>query len=240
MAEASIIPGAALRGIEPKELDMKPLSLACGLALGLVLAASAPSALAEDLAMAPAAAAAASSATAPKLHAALRSLWQGHVTHTTAYTAAVKSGDQAAAKKAADDVVANAKQIADAVAGFYGKPAGEQMLKLLAGHWGGVKAYADATHDGDKAAQQKAMQDLADNATAIAKFLSGANPNLPEATVQGLLMMHVADHETHINEIMAGNNAAAAKTLDHMRAHMNTIADALAGAIAKQFPSKAS
>ncbi|HET7556883.1 MAG TPA: hypothetical protein VFK08_02280 [Rhodanobacteraceae bacterium] len=217
---------------------MKPLSLACGLALGLVLAASAPVALAHEAGAAPASTS--SSATAPKLHEAMRSLWQGHVTHTTAYTAAVKSGDKAAAKKAADDVVANAKQIADAVAGFYGKPAGEQMLKLLAGHWGGVKAYADATHSGDKAGQQKAEQDLADNATAIAKFLAGANPNLPEATVQGLMMMHVSDHQMHINEIMAGNNAAAAKTLDHMRAHMNTIADALAGAIAKQFPSKAS
>lgn len=218
---------------------MKPLSLACGLALGLVLAASAPAALAHEAGAAPPTSAS-SNTTAPKLHAALRSLWQGHVTDTTAYTAAVKSGDHAAANKAADEVVANARQIADAVAGFYGKPAGEQMLKLLAGHWGGVKAYADATHSGDKAAQQKAEQDLATNATAIAKFLSGANPNLPEATVQGLLMMHVSDHETHIGEVMAGNSAGAAKTLDHMRAHMNTIADALAGAIAKQFPAKAS
>lgn len=218
---------------------MKPLSLACGLALGLVLAASAPMALAHEAGAAHAAAAS-SSATAPKLHQAMRSLWQGHVTHTTAYTAAVKSGDQAAAKKATDDVVTNAKQIADAVAGFYGKPAGEQMLKLLAGHWSGVKAYADATHMGDKSAQQKAMQDLAQNTDAIAKFLAGANPNLPEATVQSLMMMHVSDHQMHINEVMAGNSTAAAKTLDHMRAHMNTIADALAGAIAKQFPSKAS
>jgi len=216
---------------------MKPLSLACGLALGLVFAASTP-ALAYDADMAPAPTA--SAATAPQLHAAMRSLWQGHITHTAAYTEAVKAGDQAAANKAADEVVANAKQIADAVAGFYGKPAGAQMLKLLAGHWGGVKAYADAAHSGDKAAQQKAMQDLATNASAIAKFLSGANPNLPDATVQGLLMMHVADHQTHINEVMAGDTAAAAKTLDHMRAHMNTIADALAGAIAKQFPAKAS
>src|SRR5690348_17991226 len=198
---------------------MKPLSLFCGLALGLVLAASAPAALAHDADVSSSSASAASSSTAsaPKLHEAMRSLWQGHVTHTTAYTAALKSGDQAAAKKAADAVVANAKQIAGAVAGFYGKPAGDQMLTLLAGHWGGVKAYADATHSGDKAAQQKAEQDLAANATAIAKFLAGANPNLPENTVQGLLMLHVSDHQMHVNEVMAGNSTAAAKTLDHMR-----------------------
>ena len=216
---------------------MKSLSLACGMALGLALAAVAPSVMAQE---AGAASASASSTTAPKLHAALRSLWHGHLVNTRAYAMAVKAGDQAAAKKAADDVVANAKQIADAVAGFYGKPAGEQMLKLLAGHWAGVKALTDAEHNGDKAAHQKAMQDLAQNATAIAKFLASANPNLPEATVQGLLMMHVADHETQIDQIMAGNTAGEAQTWTHMQAHMNTIADALAGAIAKQFPAKAS
>lgn len=217
---------------------MKPLSLLCGLALGLVLTASAPAALAHEAGAAPASAS--SSATAPKLHAAMRALWHGHIVHTRAYAMAVKAGHQAAAKKAADDVVANAKQIAGAVASFYGKPAGDQMLTLLAGHWGGVKALADATHNGDKAGEQKAMQDLAANATAIAKFLSGANPNLPEATVESLMMMHVSDHQMHIGAIMAGNTAAAAKTWTHMQAHMNTIADALAGAIAKQFPAKAS
>ena len=216
---------------------MKPISLACGLALGLVLAASAPATLAQESAAAPAAAA---SATAPKLHAAMRSLWHGHIEHTRAYAMAVKSGDQAAAKQAADGVVANAKQIADAVAGFYGKPAGEQMLTLLAGHWGGVKALTDADHAGDKAGHQKAMQDLAQNATAIAKFLAGANPNLPEATVESLMMMHVSDHETQLKALMAGNAAGEAQAWAHMEAHMNTIADALAGAIAKQFPAKAS
>jgi len=221
---------------------MKPLSLACGLALGLVLAASAPMALAHDADISSSAPAASSSstATAPKLHEAMRSLWHGHIVHTRAYTMAVKAGDQAAAKKAADDVVANAKQIAGAVAGFYGKPAGDQMLTLLAGHWGGVKALTDTAHSGDKAGEQKAMQDLAANATAIAKFLSGANPNLPEATVQGLMMMHVADHQAQITDIMAGDTAKEAQVWTHMQAHMNTIADALAGAIAKQFPDKAS
>jgi hypothetical protein len=216
---------------------MKPLSLACGATLALALAAAAPAVMAQDTA---ASTSAASPTTAPKLHAAMRSLWQGHIEHTRAYAMAVKAGDQAAASKAADDVVANAKQIADAVAGFYGKPAGEQMLKLLAGHWGGVKALTDAEHAGDKAGHQKAMQDLAQNATAIAKFLAGANPNLPEATVQGLMMMHVSDHETQLKQLMAGNTAGEAQAWMHMQAHMNTIADALSDAIAKQFPTKAS
>ena len=213
---------------------MKRLTFACALALGLGLPFAGTTAAAMQ-ATPPAAAAPA----APKLHAALRSLWHGHIVHTRAYAMAVKAGNQATAAKAANDVVANAKQIANAVAGFYGADAGKGMLKLLAGHWAGVKALTDAEHAGDKAASDKAMQDLSANAGGIAKFLHGANPaNWPEATVQGLLLEHVADHHAQIGEIMGGDSAAEAQTWAHMQQHMDMIADALAGGIAAQFPAK--
>lgn len=218
---------------------MKPISIACALALGLSLTAAVPVAQAQDTHAAMSHSAAAST-TAPKLHAAMRALWQGHIEHTRAYAMAVKAGDTAAATRAADETVANAKQIANAVAGFYGADAGKGMLDLLAGHWGGVKAMTDAEHAGDTAAHSKAMQDLTSNATAIAKFLSGANPNLTEQGVDGLMVMHIGDHEAQISEIMKGDKAAEAKTWTHMQAHMNTLADALSDAIAKQFPDKAS
>src|SRR3546814_11864589 len=76
---------------------------------------------------------------APKLHAALRALWQGHVQHTREYAVAVHAHRASDANAAADAVVANAKQIANAVGSFYGDAADAQMLTLLAGHWGGVK-----------------------------------------------------------------------------------------------------
>ncbi len=178
-------------------------------------------------------------AQAPKLHAAMRSLWQGHVEHTRAYALAVKAGDAAAANRAGDDVVTNAKQIADAVAGFYGADAGKQMLELLAGHWGGVKAYTDAVHAGNTAARDQAMRDLGSNGAAIAKFLAGANPNLPEDAVRGLLTAHVGHHAAQIGEIMQGDMKAEATTWAAMRKHMDTLADALSDGIAKQFPAKA-
>lgn len=213
---------------------MKSLTLACALALGLGLPFAGTTAPAMQ-----AAPQAAAAPAAPKLHAALRGLWHGHVVHTRAYAMAVEAGNTAAAAKAADDVVANAKQIANAVAGFYGADAGTGMLKLLAGHWAGVKALTDATHAGDKAAADKAMQELATNAGEIAKFLHGANPaNWPEATVDGLLLEHVADHQSQVGEIMRGDKAGEAKTWAMMQEHMNTIADALAGGIAAQFPTK--
>jgi len=215
---------------------MKPNAVAGALALALMIAGSAGLALVAHPARADAPAAV---PAAPKLHAAMRSLWQGHVEATRAYALAVKANDAKAAKKAGDDVVTDAKQIADAVGGFYGDAAGKRMLELLAGHWGGVKALTDAGKAGDGAAGAKAMQDLAANADAIAKFLSAANPNLPESAVKGLLVTHAGHHANLIGDIMKGDAAAAAKTWSAMQAHMDTIADALADGIAKQFPAKA-
>ena len=213
---------------------MKPMIILGALALTFTLAAS------PLLAASPAPAAAMAAApAAPKLHAAMRELWQGHAQTTREYAMAVKAGDAAAEKKASDAVVANAKQIANAVAGFYGADAGKKMLELLAGHWGGVKELTDAGRAGDSAASAKAMQDLTSNADAIAKFLSGANPNLPESAVKGLLMTHAGHHSALIGDIMKGDSADAATTWTAMQAHMNTLADALSDGIAKQFPAKA-
>jgi len=216
---------------------MKPMIFAGALALAFALTASTPLLAADP---APAAAPASAAPAAPKLHAAMRGLWQGHIQHTREYAMAVKSGNGAAAKKAADDVVANAKQISDAVGGFYGADAGKRMLELLAAHWGAVKAMTDAEKAGDTAASAKAMQDATANANDIAKFLSGANPNLPESAVLGLMMTHVGHHSAQIGEIMKGDGKAEATTWTAMQSHMNTLADALSDGIAKQFPAKAS
>ena len=215
---------------------MKQLTIACALTLGLACAASASATPAR--AAQPTASAAAPAA--PQLHQALRSLWHGHIAATRDYALAVHAGNQANENKAAEAVVANAKQIADAVAGFYGKAAGDGLLKLLAGHWAGVKALTDTTKAGNKVGEQKAMNDLASNATAIAKFLAGANPNWTEGALQGALMMHVNDHKTQIDEMMSNApQAQQAKSWTEMQHHMDMIAQVLANGIAKQFPTKA-
>jgi hypothetical protein len=177
---------------------------------------------------------------APELQAALRGLWHGHVVETRNYALAVKADDAAAAGLAATAVVDNAKAISGAVAGFYGAAAGTEMLRLLGGHWGGVKALTDANHQGDAAGASAAMDDLVANAGEIATFLAGANPNLPFDAVNGLLVAHGAHHGVQTRQIMAGDMDAEAQTWVAMQAHMDAIADALAGAIAKQFPDKVS
>ena len=233
---------------------MNTLPKTAALAAALLLAAgcnrAAPAADAqtgEPAVTAPADAAAATEAApaadatpaAPHLQAAMRDLWHGHIVHARDYAMAVHAGDKAAADAAADAVVANAQQIADAVGGFYGDAGGDQMMTLLAGHWGAVKAMTDARADGDEAAATAAMSDLTANAGAIAVFLAGANPNLPEDAVRTMLLAHGAHHAQQIHLIMAGDTAGEAKEWAAMQSHMDMIADALAAAIAKQFPDKA-
>jgi hypothetical protein len=185
-------------------------------------------------------AAPATTAPAPKLQATLRALWHGHVEKTREYAFAVKAGDGKRSEAAANATVANAKQLSDAVASFYGPPAGERMLALLAGHWGAVKAMTDAERAGNRAGVNAAMSTLTQNAGEIAVFLSGANPYLPQDAVRGLLVAHGAHHAAQIGEVMRGDRTAEAKTWAAMQKHMDVIADAMAGALAKQFPKKVS
>lgn len=232
--------------------SLKPLGLAVALVLAGCNQAVVPAdaANAADMAdaaavqtmadAAPAPAADAAAVPAPQLQAAMRDLWHGHIVHTRDYALAVHAGNDDDAKAAADAVVANARQISDAVSGFYGEAGGEQMMTLLAGHWGAVKALTDTRAAKDEAGATKAMDDLKANAAAIAKFLAAANPNLPEDTVHGLMLAHGVHHSAQINLILADDAAGEADEWAAMQSHMDMIADALAAAIAKQFPDKAS
>jgi len=229
---------------------VKPAALAAALLLAAGCNGATPAAQAEpdqpsaadaaiDAAPATPAGTAPAEVAAPHLQAAMRDLWHGHIAHARDYAIAVHAGDKAAADAAADAVVANARQISDALAGFYGDAGGEQMMTLFGGHWGAVKALTDARANGDEAAATNAMNDLTANAGAIAAFLAGANPNLPEDTVRGMLLAHGAHHAQQIHLVMTDDTAGEAQEWVAMQAHMDMVADALAGAIAKQFPDKA-
>src|SRR3546814_7747238 len=171
------------------------------------------------MAEAPAAEAAPAPATedaavpAPQLQAAMRDLWHGHIVHARDYALAVHAGNDADAKAAADAVVENARQISDAVAGFYGEAGGEQMMTLLAGHRGAVKALTDTRMAKEEAGATKAMDDLKANAAPIAMFLAGANPNLPEDTVYGLELAHSGHPRAQIdNSLVADTDRERAET----------------------------
>ncbi len=170
--------------------------------------------------------------------AAQRDLWVGHIFWVRNVVTDTLAGNKQAAAASEKEVVANAKAIAASIEPFYGKSASEKLFGLLAGHYGAVKQHLEATAAGSQAKQDAAVKSLTGNATEIAKFLSGANPNLPFNTLNGLLLAHGGHHIQQNQQLKGKQYAQEAQTWEAMKNHMYGIADALAGAIAKQFPAK--
>ena len=168
----------------------------------------------------------------------MRDLWAGHIfwIRNVVLDNAVNN---AAARDAADqEVVANAKEIAQTITPFYGEKASEKLFKLLAGHYGAVKEYSEATVAGNKPGQDAALIHLGTNADEIATFLSGANPHLPKDTVRGLIAAHGAHHVLQITQLSERDYVHEGETWEIMKQHVYVIADALTTALATQFPNK--
>lgn len=170
--------------------------------------------------------------------AALRDLWVGHVFWVRAVVLESLAHNDTGAGVAEKEVVANAKEIGATIEPFYGKEASEKLFNLLAGHYGAIKQYLTATLAGSKESQDVAFKALVGNAGEIAKFLSGANPNLPYDALNGLLVAHGTHHVQQILQLKAGDYAEEAKTWNTMKNHMYVIADALTAGLVKQFPKK--
>lgn len=169
---------------------------------------------------------------------ALRDLWLGHILGIRNVAVATVDKNPAARDAAEKDVVANAKQIAQSIEPFYGKPASEKLFTLLAGHYGAIRDDLDATVAGNSAQQEAAVKALTMNAGEISTFLSGANPYLPKDTVMGLLTAHAGHHIQQFQQLKASEYTQEADTWKGMKQHIYVVADALTGALAKQFPDK--
>ena len=103
---------------------------------------------------------------------ALRDLWLGHIFWVRNVSVAAIDKNDSAIKAAETQAVANAQAIAASIEPFYGATAKDKFFKLLAGHYGAVKAYLVAAVAGDVSAQAKSTQSLTSNADEIATFLS--------------------------------------------------------------------
>jgi hypothetical protein len=176
--------------------------------------------------------------TVAETAAAQRDLWVGHIFWVRNVAIDTFAGNKKAAAAAEQEVVANARAIAASIEPFYGNAASEQLFSLLAGHYGAIKEYLGATAAGSRDGQDAAVARLTGNATEIARFLSGANPNLPFETLNGLLLAHGGHHVQQARQLKGNEYAQEAQTWEAMKQHMYVIADALAGALARQFPAR--
>ena len=169
----------------------------------------------------------------------LRDLWLGHIFMIQHVVLFNTSNDPTARDAADKQVLANAKQIANAFIPFYGEARSEKLFTLLSGHYAAVKEYSEATIAGNTRQQDTALVRLGSNADDIDGFFIGVNPNhLPKGTVRGLIEAHGAHHVLQINQYKKKEYAKLEETWPMMRQHVYVIADTLTTALAKQFPDK--
>jgi hypothetical protein len=169
----------------------------------------------------------------------LRDLWLGHIFMIQHVVLFNTSNDPTARDAADKQVLANAKQIANAFIPFYGEARSEKLFTLLSGHYVAVKEYSEATIAGNTRQQDAALVRLGSNADDIDGFFIGVNPNhLPKGTVRGLIEAHGAHHVLQINQYKKKEYAKLEETWPMMRQHVYVIADTLTNALAKQFPDK--
>ena len=179
-----------------------------------------------------------SATPAAGLRVGLNALLSEHVYLAAAATNAALGGRQPEFEAAAAALDANSVDVARAIGSVYGPDAEQAFLPLWRKHIGMVVEYTVGAATGDRARQEKAVNDLVGYTQDFGAFLSGANPNLPKAVVADLVKHHVLTLKAVIDAQAAKDQDRAYTALRAGAGHMQMIADPLAGAIAKQFPDK--
>jgi hypothetical protein len=174
---------------------------------------------------------------AAQLKLDMRKLWTDHTVWTRDYIIAAVD-DKPDAQAAAGRLMKNQEDIGNAVATYYGAPAGQKLTALLKDHISIAVDLIKAAKAGDKTAQKAADDRWHKNATDIADFLSGANPNWPKATLVDLMNKHLSTTTDEVVARLTKNWDADVKAWDAVYNHILMMSDALSDGIVKQFPNK--
>ena len=176
-------------------------------------------------------------ATKADFQDAMRRLWSDHVAYTRLFIVSAASGS--ADKDATTQrLLRNQADIGDAVAGFYGRDAGNKLTALLKDHILIAANIVAAAKAGDNAKVTSENKRWHDNADALAKFLHGANPKWPATILRKALFAHLDQTLSEASNELKGNYAASIKDYDEAMSHMLMVADILSDGIVAQFPSK--
>ena len=167
----------------------------------------------------------------------MRKLWTDHVIWTRDYIVAAV-GDQPDAQAAAGRLMRNQEDIGAAVAGYYGKAAGDGLTALLKEHISIAVDIITFAKAGDKASQQQAEARWRRNGEDIADFLSKANPNWPRAVLVQMMNTHLSTTRAEVVARLTRNWDADTRAFDAVHEHILAMSDALSDGIIKQFPDR--
>jgi hypothetical protein len=176
-------------------------------------------------------------AASAKLRQDMRKLWTDHTVWTRDYIIAAV-GDQPDAPAAATRLLKNQDDIGNAIAGYYGKAAGDKLTALLKDHINIAVDVVKFAKAGDKANQAQADAKWHKNAEDIADFLAKANPNWPKATLVDMMNKHLSTTTDEVVARLTKNWDADVRAWDAVYDHILVMSDALSDGIIKQFPEK--
>lgn len=182
---------------------------------------------------------AAPAAAAPELRVAMRKLWSDHVIWTRQWIVSTALNDPSA-QQASVRLLKNQEDIGNAIKPYYGDAAGSKLTDLLKQHILIAVDLVNAAKAGDAAKQADADKRWHDNASDIATFLSGANPNWPRQTLLDMLNQHLALTTREAVDRLKQNWSDDVEAFDAIFTQAMMMADALTDGIAKQFPAKVS
>ena len=179
-----------------------------------------------------------SATKAADLRASLVTAGLEHMTLTNQAVDAALDGSKDASASAAA-LYQNGNDIGATVGSVYGKSAETTFDSVWKLHLDQFVNYAVADSKGDAAGKATALSTIDSQYTKpLAQYLAKANPNLPEATLEGALRDHVQMTATMIDDHVQGNYTAEASELNMANTHIAGLFSTLAEGIIKQYPSK--
>jgi len=183
-----------------------------------------------------------STAAGPKskeaeLQAAMRMLWEEHITYTRNYIISALA-DLLDVDAVAGRLLRNQDDIGNAIKPYYGDPAGQKLSGLLRAHITVATEVVKAAKAGDSAQLDAAQKKWTANGKEIAAFLSGANPNWSRPELESMLQKHLDLTTGEVAGRLKKDWVADIKSYDEGHVHMLMFADALSAGITKQFPAK--
>ena len=167
----------------------------------------------------------------------MRKLWEDHITYTRNYiiSALAKLPDMGAV---AERLLRNQDDIGNAVKPVYGEVAGKKLASLLRDHILVATEVVKAAMEGKAEALGQVQAKWTTNADQIATFLSGANPNWPEAALKDMLHKHLEYTTQEVVSRLKMDWAGDIAAYDKGHTHMLMFADTLTKGIVAQFPDK--
>jgi hypothetical protein len=171
------------------------------------------------------------------LRETMRKLWTDHVVWTREYVVAAVAGTPDA-DAAAKRLMKNQEDIGNAIATFYGKPAGDKLTSLLKQHISIAVDLVNAAKANNQPVFNEANAKWKQNGSDIANFLAQANPNWPAAAMVDAMNMHLQTTTREVVDLLQKNYDDDVVAFDAVYEHILHMADALSDGIIKQFPDK--